>query len=60
MSEPRNMNYPWFALQVRSRYENIAAAHLSGKGYESFLPKYKIRRRWSDRFKEVEYQPFPW
>lgn len=53
MSEPR-MNYPWFALQVRSRYENVAAAHLSDKGYECFLPKYKSRRRWSDRFKEVE------
>ena len=59
MSESRNMNYPWFALQVRSRYENIAAAHLTGKGYECFLPLYKSRRRWSDRFKEVECPLFP-
>jgi transcription antitermination factor NusG len=59
MSEYRNMNYPWFALQVRSRYENVAAAHLSGKGFECFLPLYKSRRRWSDRFKEVECPLFP-
>src|SRR5438445_12109044 len=48
------MSYPWFALQVRSRYENIVTAHLGGKGYEWFLPLYKCRRRWSDRFKEIE------
>ena len=59
MSEPRNMNFPWFALQVRSRYENVAAAHLSGKGYECFLPKYTTRRRWSDRFHELESPLFP-
>jgi transcription antitermination factor NusG len=59
MSGARDMDYPWFALQVRSRYEGIAAAHLSGKGYECFLPKYKSRRRWSDRFKEVESPLFP-
>jgi transcription antitermination factor NusG len=59
MSESRNMSYPWYALQVRSRYENIAAAHLSGKGFECFLPLYKSRRRWSDRFKEVECPLFP-
>ncbi len=53
------MSYPWFALQVRSRYENIVTAHLSGMGYESFLPLYKCRRRWSDRFKEIESPLFP-
>jgi len=53
------MSYPWFALQVRSRYENIVTAHWSGMGYESFLPLYLCRRRWSDRFKEIEYPLFP-
>src|SRR6202521_87751 len=57
--EPRKMSYPWFALQVRSRYENIVTAHLSGMGYESFMPLYKCRRRWSDRFKEIECPLFP-
>jgi transcription antitermination factor NusG len=53
------MSYPWFALQVRSRYENIVTAHLSGMGYESFLPLYMCRRRWSDRFKQIETPLFP-
>ena len=56
--EPGEMSYPWFALQVRSRYEKIVKAHLDGKGYECFLPLYKCRRRWSDRFKEVEQPLF--
>jgi transcription antitermination factor NusG len=50
---------PWFALQVRSRYENIVAAGLGGKGYEWFLPTYWCRRRWSDRIKEIELPLFP-
>jgi transcription antitermination factor NusG len=52
------MNIQWFALQVRSRYEHIVATHLDGRGYERFLPLYKSRRRWSDRFKEIEQPLF--
>src|SRR5467141_3515293 len=59
VKEPRKMSYPWFALQVRSRYENIVTAHLSGKGYEWFLPLYKCRHRWSDRFIEIDQPLFP-
>ena len=57
--KPGEMSYPWFALQVRSRYEQIVTAHLDGKGYEWFLPLYKNRSRWSDRLKEVERPLFP-
>jgi transcription antitermination factor NusG len=57
--ELSKMSYPWFALQIRSRYENIVTAHLSGKGYEWFLPLYNRRRRWSDRFRETEQPLFP-
>src|SRR6266700_4287857 len=52
-------NYPWFALQTRSRYEHFIAAMLRGKGYELFLPVYTCRRRWSDRIKELELPLFP-
>jgi len=51
--------YPWFAVQTRSRYENLVATLLRGKGYELFLPVYKSRRRWSDRIKELELPLFP-
>ena len=54
-----NISYQWYALRVRSRYENTVAAHLQGKGYESLLPLYKSRRPWSDRFKEIELPLFP-
>jgi transcription antitermination factor NusG len=52
-------NYPWYALQVRSRYEDTVATHLQGRGYESLLPLYKCRRQWSDRLKEIELPLFP-
>lgn len=51
--------YPWFALHTKSRCESVVATQLRGKGYELFLPKYKSRRRWSDRVKELELPLFP-
>jgi transcription antitermination factor NusG len=51
--------HPWFALQVRSRYERNVASFLDGKGYEWFLPTYHSRRRWSDRVKEMDLPLFP-
>jgi transcription antitermination factor NusG len=44
----------WFAIQVRPRYERFVATSLKGKDIEEFLPLYKVRRRWSDRLKELE------
>ena len=54
-----DVRYAWYALRVRSRHENTVASHLRARGYESFLPLYKSRRRWSDRFKEIELPLFP-
>src|SRR5690348_14924711 len=51
--------HPWYAVRVRSKFEVLASAGLSGKGYEPFLPLYKTRRRWSDRIKEMELPLFP-
>jgi transcription antitermination factor NusG len=51
--------FPWFALQIRLRYETIVESFLRGTGYESFLPTYLSRRRWSDRIKQVELPLFP-
>jgi transcription antitermination factor NusG len=52
-------NYPWYAVHVRSRHEDVVATHMQARGYESFLPKYNARRRWSDRIKETELPLFP-
>ena len=51
--------YPWFALQVRARYEKNTAEMLRGQGYDPFLPLYKCRRRWSNRYKMLELPLFP-
>ncbi len=51
-------SHPWYAVQVRPRFEKIVAAALLAKGYEGFLPLYRARRRWSDRIKEIELPLF--
>ena len=45
---------PWYALYTRPRHEKQVFQELANKGIEAFLPTYKIRRRWSDRYKIVE------
>jgi len=50
---------PWFAVRVSSNHEKIAAQVLDQKYYETFSPLYKVRRRWSDRFKIIEAPLFP-
>jgi transcription antitermination factor NusG len=49
----------WYALYVRSRAEHVVARMLDEKGYESFLPLYRLKRRWSDRVKALELPLFP-
>jgi len=55
----KSLCFPWFALQVRSRYESNVASYLDGKGYEWFLPTFQSRRKWSDRIKQVTLPLFP-
>lgn len=55
MNEPK----AWFALQVRSRWENSTEGLLQNKGFETLLPTYPATRRWSDRSKIVESPLFP-
>jgi transcription antitermination factor NusG len=49
----------WYALQVRPRYEGMVAELLKHKDYETFVPVYCSRRRWSDRTKELKMPLFP-
>jgi transcription antitermination factor NusG len=51
--------YPWYALQVASRFEKAVEEGLSLRGYNGFLPLYRSRRRWSDRFQDVDLPLFP-
>jgi transcription antitermination factor NusG len=49
----------WYAIRVQSKYEQLVAGSLRGKGYEEYLPLYRSRRRWSDRVKEIDLPLFP-
>jgi transcription antitermination factor NusG len=51
--------FPWFALQVRTRYELAVGKLLRGRGYDPFVPLYQCRKRWSDRIKVVDAALFP-
>jgi len=52
-------SHKWYALQVRTRWESSTAALLSGKGYQTFLPTYKVRKRWKGKVREVDAALFP-
>ena len=50
---------PWFALRVKSRWEQRVAELVRSKGYEPFLPTCKVRRQWSDRVKQLPMPLIP-
>ena len=49
----------WFAVQTKPRYERVASAIISEKGYPCFLPMYTETRKWSDRRKSLAKPLFP-
>lgn len=52
-------NENWYAVQVRTRWEQSVRTLLSGKGYETLLPTYKARRRWAGQLRESVVPLFP-
>lgn len=58
MLEPKEILPQWFALTVKPNHERAAVQALEWKGWETFLPLYRCRRRWSDRVKELELPLF--
>ena len=49
----------WFALRVRPKHEKTAATGLKRLGLDEYVPLTKVRRRWSDRVKELDMPLFP-
>jgi transcription antitermination factor NusG len=49
----------WFAIRVRPKHEKAAALSLGRQGFEEFVPVHRVRRRWSDRVKDVDAVLFP-
>ncbi len=58
-AEVTGPQFPWYALQVRTKHELNVANFLRGRGYDPFLPLYESRKRWSDRVKVVQSALFP-
>ena len=58
MSDP-NPNPRWFALTVRPNHECTSETGLLAQGIEAYVPRYRARRKWSDRTKEVNSILFP-
>ena len=58
MSSPEDI-YPWYALQVASHCEKPVSSGLALRGYTQFLPLFRSRRRWSDRYQDVDLPLFP-
>lgn len=56
---PAPQVFPWFTIRVKSRCEHVVSEGLRARGIEEFPAFYRARRRWSDRFKEVELPLFP-
>ena len=48
----------WYVLYTRPRHEKQVHQELCDKGLDAFLPTFKVRRRWSDRYKIVEVPLF--
>jgi transcription antitermination factor NusG len=49
----------WYALRVRSNFEQKSSTLLQERGFEQFSPTYRCRSYWSDRVKWVERPLFP-
>lgn len=49
----------WFAIYSRPRSEKKIASLLANKGIEYYLPIQKQRRKWSDRYKNVDTVVIP-
>ena len=49
----------WYALHVKPRFEKYVTGQLSEKGYETLLPSYVSKRKWSDRVKTLSLPLFP-
>jgi transcription antitermination factor NusG len=54
-----NRQWPWFAILTRTGREKNATLLLENTGYECYLPVCRLKRKWSDRMKEIELPLFP-
>lgn len=56
---PETKAFSWYAVRTRPRHEKRALEGLEARGFESYLPNYQVRRRWSDRIVNTVLPLFP-
>lgn len=56
---PDRFNAGWYVVWTEARAEKAVAPRLDRMGYESWVPTYTTRRKWSDRYKAVTLPLFP-
>ena len=44
----------WYVLYTKPRHEKFVESESLKRGIEAFTPKFTLRRRWSDRIKEIK------
>jgi transcriptional antiterminator NusG len=54
-----NASLSWYALRTRSNYEKIASGFLEARGFEHFLPVYRMQKRRSNKTIETSTPLFP-
>lgn len=59
MVHDSDLDLAWYALRTRHQHEKMAAASLSNKGFEIFLPLYEAVRQRKDRTKRLSLPLFP-
>jgi transcription antitermination factor NusG len=52
-------NRPWFALRVKPNHEKRVSELINYQGLEEFLPLYRVRRRWAQRWQNIDTPLFP-
>jgi transcription antitermination factor NusG len=53
------MSQAWYAVRVRSNFEQTTATFLDSTGYKVFSPTYEERRQGYDRIRRVDVPLFP-
>ena len=48
----------WYALSVKHQHEQAVRAALEFKGLKALAPTYRVKKRWSDRVKELDMPLF--
>jgi transcription antitermination factor NusG len=59
MTTKDGIGHNWYAFYVRPRHEKSVSSQLEARQQETFLPLYRTKNKWADRWKTVALPLFP-